>query len=183
MTTAFLQGCEEAQTCDIQCGAGGDGGAGGQGGAGGEGGAGGQGGQGGSGGQGGAGGQGGQGGGGSALCADRTGGALVTFDVVGQSLTVWITNQAFIDEAIQLKEQGTTRIPNFAEVIDGQDCDPKWTFHVDPEKATFVDATIELCDGTPEYVEEHTAEWIDQVKQYCPWNTKVTNVEVRPGTP
>ncbi|MEM4471678.1 MAG: hypothetical protein QXN61_05775, partial [Zestosphaera sp.] len=35
------------------------------------------------------------------------------------------------------------------------------------------DATIELCDGMPSFVESELEYWLNVVKRYCPWNTKV----------
>jgi hypothetical protein len=161
---------------------GGTGGAGALGGVGAGGGAGGAGAAGGAGGTGGTGGDatGGAGGGAPPLCDDYTGGALITFDIVGQSLTVWITNAAFIAEAQSLLAAGEQKVPLFEEVIDGVGCDPQYTWHVDPEAASFADFTIELCDGTPSYLERNKATWIRQVGSYCPWSAIVTSVESQP---
>jgi hypothetical protein len=125
-------------------------------------------------------GTGGTGGGGQSLCSDYSDGALVTFDIVGQSLTVWITNPAFIAEAESLLAAGQQKVPLFEEVIDGVGCDPQYTWHVDPEAASFADFTIELCDGTPSYVEQNKTTWIRQVGSYCPWSAIVTGVEPQP---
>lgn len=130
-------------------------------------------------GQSGSSGTGGSGGSGGALCADRTGGALITFDIVGQSFTVWITNSTFIDAAITQTQTGMYQLPVFNTVLAGMDCDPQWDFHVDPEQVGFADFAIELCDGTPQYVNENLAEWMSTVVEYCPWAGQVQSVDDR----
>jgi hypothetical protein len=129
-------------------------------------------------GRGGASGRGGTGGSG-ALCEDRTGGALVEFEIVEETFRVWIENAAFIAEAERLLDAGETRVPNFQTLIDGSDCDPQWSWHVDPNDVEFADFTIELCDAVPSYIEENKADWFDQVGQWCPWSARVTAVTQR----
>jgi hypothetical protein len=114
-----------------------------------------------------------------ALCEERIEGALVDFDIVGESLTVWITNGEFIDEAKKLLASGDQRIPVFDGLLDGRDCDADWTWHVDPSSASFADFTIELCDGLPSHIEADKTYWIGTVKSYCPWSAKVTAVDDR----
>src|SRR5262249_15580480 len=62
----------------------------------------------------------------AAVCSTRKGGALVTFGVCDpkQFLTVWITNGAFIDEAIAKKGMHS-RIP-VMDLVAGPDCDPRY---------------------------------------------------------
>jgi hypothetical protein len=50
-----------------------------------------------------------------------------------------------------------------------------WSWHFDPDEVRFAEAAIELCDGTPSYVEEHLADY----PSYCPWAAQV--VAVRPA--
>ena len=113
------------------------------------------------------------------LCAERTGGALITFQVVGETLTVWVTDDGFIDEAIRLREAGEQRIPVFDTLIDGQDCDAQWSFHPDPESVSFADFTIELCDGLPSHIEADKSYWVGTVGSYCPWSAQVIAVDDR----
>jgi hypothetical protein len=112
---------------------------------------------------------------GDELCTARTGGALVTLRACGRSFAVWITNKAFVDEAIQRKGAGRGRIPVLT-LRDGRDCDSQWSWHVDPERASFADFTIELCDGCPSFVESAKAYWINRVKSYCPSTGEVIDV-------
>ena len=51
-----------------------------------------------------------------------------------------------------------------------------WSWHLVPSSIQVPDATIELCDGTPSYLEAHRDEWISTVGNYCPWGAKVASV-------
>jgi len=119
----------------------------------------------------------------AAMCSDRTGGALVTFEICQQTLTVWSTAPAFIDEALALLASGDQRIPVFGTLLDGMDCDPDWSWHVEPMDMSFADLAIELCDGCPSHIEDDKTYWIETVGQYCPWTARVTAVDDRRGAP
>lgn len=44
-----------------------------------------------------------------------------------------------------------------------------WSWHFVPDEWDLVEAAIEVCDGTPQTVEDDLDYWIDEVGQYCPW--------------
>ncbi len=113
------------------------------------------------------------------LCSARTGGAMITFGIQSESLTVWVTNGTFIDRAKQLLTTGGHQIPIFGTLLDGAACDPQWTWHVDPQNVSFADAAIELCDGLPSYIEANKAYWLGTVGSYCPWSAVVRGVDDR----
>lgn len=50
-----------------------------------------------------------------------------------------------------------------------------WSWHFDPEAVRFTEVAIELCDGTPSYVEAH----LQDFGTYCPWSARV--VALRPA--
>ncbi|GAB3758006.1 hypothetical protein GCM10028864_42760 [Microlunatus parietis] len=52
-----------------------------------------------------------------------------------------------------------------------------WTWHLDPATVAFADATTEVCDGLPSYVEDETITSDD----YCPWSAKIVSIESFPG--
>lgn len=115
----------------------------------------------------------------AALCAERTGGALITFAICERTLTLWSTAGPFVDDAVAMLASGEERIPAFDELVDGTDCDAQWSWHADPAAMSFVDLAIELCDGCPFHIEEDKAYWLDTVGQYCPWTARVTAVDDR----
>jgi hypothetical protein len=49
-----------------------------------------------------------------------------------------------------------------------------WSWHLDPAETRLVEAAIEVCDGTPSYVEAHRADF----PTYCPWSARI--VAIRP---
>lgn len=113
------------------------------------------------------------------LCGALSGGAVITFAIRSESLTVWITNGAVIDRAEQHLAAGSAQIPVFGKLLDGPACDPQWSWHVDPENALFADGAIELCDGLPSHIEGDPAYWLGTVGSYCPWSAVVTAVDDR----
>jgi hypothetical protein len=112
-------------------------------------------------------------------CAARTGGALVHFQICDEDLALWITDDDFIDEALDLVGQGQMRVPVFDELVAGTDCDPQWSWHVDPSQAEFAIAAIEVCDGCPSFVESELEYWVETVEGYCPWLAEVASVDDR----
>jgi len=48
-----------------------------------------------------------------------------------------------------------------------------WSWHFTPGEWTLAEVSIEVCDGSPDWVEEHLEEFITQVGAYCPWGAIV----------
>lgn len=117
-----------------------------------------------------------------ALCADRKGGALITLGNAPGTLdgpdqiVLWITDAAFIDEAIQHQANGDWRVAIFDQVIAGSDCDATHAWHVDPAKAAWQDTATEVCDGTVTYVTANLSTW---GANWCPWDGAVIAVDDR----
>ena len=44
-----------------------------------------------------------------------------------------------------------------------------WSWHLDPAETRLVEAAIEVCDGTPSYVEAHVGDF----PTYCPWGARI----------
>ncbi|HYX33882.1 MAG TPA: hypothetical protein VE954_12270 [Oligoflexus sp.] len=105
----------------------------------------------------------------------RNQGAMIQFDIVGEDFWVYTTSAAAIAEAHGLLASGKLKVP-LMMLADGASCSGLWTFHAVPDSLTFADVTIELCDGRPSYVEENKKEWLQKVKNYCPWNARVIGV-------
>jgi glucose/arabinose dehydrogenase len=108
-----------------------------------------------------------------------TGGALISFRIVNESLTVWATDGPFIDRARVLAGGGARQIPTFNKLLDDRSYDPQWTWHVDPQNLSFATAAIELCDGLPSAIEANKPYWLNTVGSYCPWSAIVRAVDDR----
>src|SRR5262245_27910740 len=53
-------------------------------------------------------------------------------------------------------------------VNGGVSYNPTWSFSLDPASIYFFEIQVEVCDGTPEYVEENLIDWVG--KDWCPWS-------------
>lgn len=42
-----------------------------------------------------------------------------------------------------------------------------------------VEAAIEVCDGTPSFVEDEVDYFVDTVGRYCPWSARLIEVQNR----
>lgn len=114
-----------------------------------------------------------------ATCDARTGGALITLQVVEDSFSFWSTNGPFIDQAKVLLDTSATQVPVFDTITLGAGCDPQWSWTVDPQGQAWADLTIEVCDGTPSYIEGDPSAWLASPGQWCPWSAVVTAVDDR----
>lgn len=48
-----------------------------------------------------------------------------------------------------------------------------WNWHLVPNKWNLAEVSMELCDGTPEQVENDIPEWVENKKRFCPWHSYV----------
>ena len=46
-----------------------------------------------------------------------------------------------------------------------------WSWHLDPAETRIAEAAIEVCDGTPSYLEVH----LDEFPTYCPWGAVIVS--------
>lgn len=117
----------------------------------------------------------GQGGdGGSTSCEPPEGGVWATFGVVDDVYRAHITNPNGIQQALDLWA-GTSKaaIPNGALVCASASFNCGWGFHQDPATIEFAELTIEVCDGTPSYVDANCG---DFGAQYCPWSATLSEL-------
>ena len=97
-----------------------------------------------------------------------SGTTVVTFEVADQGTykIELITPEqiAHVKELMAGSEEG--RIPVGTIVRGDPGVNAPWSWHIDPQTLEFADATIEVCDGLPEYVEDGTL----TSDTYCPWS-------------
>jgi len=109
------------------------------------------------------------------------GGVLATFDVVGQHFKFWTKNGETIH---QLKElivgRSEAHIPN-GPLLRGAgraNYNKPYNWHLDPEKTSMAEMTIELCDAEPSFVEKNIDYFVDTVKHYCPWGARLIKLQI-----
>jgi hypothetical protein len=111
---------------------------------------------------------------------DLSGGLLATFDVVGEEFSVWVTNPQTIEQILDLQSGASqANIPN-GVILRGSgkaDHNAPWGWHLDPEQIEMAEVTVEVCDGTPSFVEEELDYFVEDVGRYCPWSAQLVAVE------
>jgi hypothetical protein len=107
-----------------------------------------------------------------------SGGILVTFDVVGEQYSIFITNNKTIEEvfAVQRGESQAT-VPNGLIVKGAVFYNQPWSWHIDSEDIHMVETTIELYDGLPSFVENELEYWLESVHRYAPWSATIKAIE------
>ena len=99
-------------------------------------------------------------------------GAVVTFQVVGETFRVHLLDERQINAAHQAANGGRARIPN-GRVVAGTGVNLGWSWHL--ENVEFAELTIEVCDGRPSDVERDGVGFGGG--RFCPWTARVTSIE------
>ncbi|MEP6842947.1 MAG: hypothetical protein ABJA11_05465 [Pseudolysinimonas sp.] len=99
---------------------------------------------------------------------------VATFEVAGvETYKIELMTPALLKHAEQLlKGEKVSAIP-LGRVVRSAGVNKPWSWHIDPKTLQFADFTIEVCDGLPSYVEDHTVTSPD----YCPWSAKVIKID------
>jgi hypothetical protein len=98
------------------------------------------------------------------------GSVIVTFKVINEKYRVLVTSpdNIAIVEALLVGDPAPS-IPNGVVVRGDPSVNRGWTWHIDPDSLEFADATTEVCDGKPSYVEDE----IITGDYFCPWSAQV----------
>ncbi len=96
----------------------------------------------------------------------------------GDTFLAWTSDTAVIAQvAAQLALPAAERMQH----INGQlaripaGCDPinkNWSWYFVPNEWHLADASMEICDGNPRYVEDHLDDYL-AFERYCPWSSYV----------
>jgi hypothetical protein len=107
-----------------------------------------------------------------------SGGILVTFDVVGEQYSIFMTNNKTIEEVFAV-QRGESRaiIPNGLIVKGAVFYNLPWSWHIDSEDIHMAEMTIELYDGLPSFVESELEYWLESVHRYAPWSATIKAIE------
>jgi hypothetical protein len=114
--------------------------------------------------------------------ATPTEGVIAIFDVHGEQFRVWTTNEDTINDLYALQAgESDANIPNgpIAHGNGPEGAEPvnvPWSWHYDPELVEMAEVTIEVCDGTPSFVEANVDYFVEDVGQYCPWNAELVEI-------
>ncbi|MDH3292190.1 MAG: hypothetical protein OEO20_11140 [Gemmatimonadota bacterium] len=101
--------------------------------------------------------------------------AVFKVDVGGETFHVSVTDAAVIAEAERrMRDGGGVGIVIGTLAHGDGGFNQPWSWHLVPATVEVVDFSIELCDGRPSMVEADLEYWVDTVKQFCPWEGKLT---------
>jgi hypothetical protein len=107
-----------------------------------------------------------------------SGGILVTFDVVGEQYSIFITNNQTIEDVFAVKRgESQATIPNGLLVEGAVFYNEPWSWHIDSEDIQMAEMTIELYDGLPSFVESDLEYWLETVHRYAPWSATIETIE------
>ena len=114
---------------------------------------------------------------GASACGDDapthpSSGALVTFDVVGETFRVSLTTREQVAAAQAAQSGGGARIPN-GRIVSGTQVNTGWSWHL--EDVTFAEVTIEACDGRPSDVERQGPAFGGG--RFCPWRATILSID------
>jgi hypothetical protein len=103
-----------------------------------------------------------------------SGRAIATFKVHDETFKIELATPELVDHAGRLLAgENVSAIPLGTVVRGDPGPNAPWTWHINPTTVQFADMTIEVCDGLPSYVEDHTV----TSDQFCPWSAKVVAVD------
>jgi hypothetical protein len=111
---------------------------------------------------------------------DLDGGVVATFRSGQEQFRVFVTKPAAIAQLMQLRDGARSgSIPN-GRILRGPGAgshNAPHGWHLDPEDVEIVDLAIELCDGSPSYVDAHVSEYVDVIGRYCPWGAQLVRLD------
>jgi hypothetical protein len=100
--------------------------------------------------------------------------ASYAVQVEGEAFVVRVTTGGQVAEMEARLASGEPGVINgVLESGDGGFNDP-WSWHLVPESVETPDVAVEVCDGTPSFVEQELDYWLDTVERYCHWCAVVT---------
>jgi hypothetical protein len=104
---------------------------------------------------------------------------IATFivQVGADRFNVQVTEQADYERLVARMQSGNAGVINGRVARGDGGFNGPWSWHLIPASIEVPDLSIELCDGTPSYVEAHLDEWMRSVKNYCPWGARVVGVK------
>ena len=109
-------------------------------------------------------------------CDDPT---LPTDEAVFEILVVAETFGVAVADPVQVDSFAARLVSGLEGNITGElragdgGVNTPWSWHLDPATVEAVQATVEVCDGRPSFIEDDIDYWLETVGRYCPWGAKV----------
>jgi hypothetical protein len=101
-------------------------------------------------------------------------GQYFTVQVGSEQFVMFVTDASTVELAIENFQGKNHRFPSGKiEAGDGGFNQP-YSWHFVPDTVRMVEAAIEVCDGTPQYVDQHVPDFVSV--GYCPWSAKVVKI-------
>lgn len=94
---------------------------------------------------------------------------------VGDQFRMRLTDPEAIRLAMENLEGRNNKHPNGRIAPGDGGFNAPWSWHFVADSVRMVDASVEVCDGTPRYVESHRADYL--LSGYCPWGARIVAVE------
>ncbi|MGY0231366.1 BP74-related protein [Longispora urticae] len=89
------------------------------------------------------------------------------------SFKVHLSEQTDITEAFASLNNTSNKHVNGAILRTGPEYNEGYSWHLDSHDVNFVDISMEICDGSPQDVEDGTLSG----NRYCPWGGRVVAME------
>ena len=106
---------------------------------------------------------------GSGAGAPSPSGAEFLVAVGSQTFVMRTTDPQTIQLARERLRVGNARFPSGPVLAGDGGFNAPWSWHLDPVETRMVEVAIEVCDGTPSYVEAHLSDF----PRYCPWGAEI----------
>jgi hypothetical protein len=111
----------------------------------------------------------------------------IEFRPLTDTLIIMLTDTAKIQEARYIVTGvQTDAISVMGTIIKAPaPYNPGWSYHLDPASISFFHCAIEVCDASPQYVENHLSEVCGALLPgctWCPWSSRVAEEVGRHST-
>jgi len=100
-------------------------------------------------------------------------GTYFVVQVVDEKFTMYVTNPEAVQLALENMEGKNSMHPQGDLDFGDGGFNKPWSWHMKPETVEMVEVSVELCDGTPSMLEANLTYWVNTVKFFCPWDSKV----------
>jgi hypothetical protein len=101
-------------------------------------------------------------------------GQFFTVQVANDVFVMYTTDTVTIQQATENFQGKNHRFPLGRIATGNGGFNSPWSWHFVPDNVRMVEVSVEVCDGTPSYVNSHLNDYL--AVGYCPWSAKVIKV-------